>query len=78
MVSTMEMASKSMKVLLALLPSCTRAPRTLGKAWPMMRSDKESSHRWWADVTHVIHDGRRRSGPMMAKPVAKQPQRLED
>jgi hypothetical protein len=76
--STVETASKSMKVLLAWIPRCTRARRTFGKALPVMRSNKESSHRWQADVTHVICDGRRRSGPMMAKLGAKQLERLED
>jgi hypothetical protein len=73
-----EMTSKSMKVLLAWLPSYTHAPRTLGKALPATRSDKESSHRWRAGVTRVIRDGWRRSGSMIMTHWAKQPQRLGD
>jgi hypothetical protein len=56
--------------------SCTSTPRALeALRWslPEMRSDRESSHRWWAGVTRVICDGRRRSGPMIMKPGAKRP-----
>jgi hypothetical protein len=69
--SMVEMVLNWRKLLLAWLPSCTQAPRTIGKALPAMRSDKESSHLRWVGVTHMIHDGRWRIGPMMEKPEAK-------
>jgi hypothetical protein len=67
-----EMAPKSVKVILAWLPSCTQAPRTLGQALLAMRGSGESSHRLWVEVTRMIHGGRQRSGLMMMKPRAKQ------
>jgi hypothetical protein len=59
--------------------SCTGMPRALEaqrRSLPVMRSDRESSHRWWKDVTRVIRGGRWRNEPMMVKPGAKQPQIL--
>jgi hypothetical protein len=73
-----ETAPKLGKVLLARLPSCTQAPRTLGQALPVTRGSGESSHQRWAEVTRVIYSGQRRSGSMMMKPRAKQPHNRED
>jgi hypothetical protein len=42
---TAEMIPKAVKVHLALLPSCTQALWTLGKALPVMRSKEEGAHR---------------------------------
>jgi hypothetical protein len=56
--------------------SCTGMPRALEaqrRSLPAMRSDRESSHQRRVGVTHMICDGRWRSGPMMAKPTTKQP-----
>jgi hypothetical protein len=36
-----------------------------------MRSSRESSHQWRAEVTHVIYDRWWRDWPMMLKPRAK-------
>jgi hypothetical protein len=61
--------------------SCTSKPRVLEarrRSLPVTRSDRESSHRRRAEVTHVIHGGRWRSGPMIVKPGAKWPQGNED
>jgi hypothetical protein len=69
--SMVEMAPKSVKVLLARLPNCTRAPRTLVKALPMMRSNGEGAHQRWAKISHVIHGSQRRSGPMIVTLGAK-------
>jgi hypothetical protein len=59
--------------------SCTSMPRALEaqrRSLPMMSSDRKSSHWQWVGVTHVICNGRQRSGPMITKPGVKGPQRL--
>jgi hypothetical protein len=56
--------------------SCTGTPLALEgrrRSLPVMRTNKESSHRWWAEVTRMIRDSQWRSGPMIMKPGAKQP-----
>jgi hypothetical protein len=74
-------ASNSDESSQARFLSCTSMPRVLEarrRSFPTMRSDTKSSHWQRAGVTRVIPDGRRRSGPMVVKPGAKQLQGVGD
>jgi hypothetical protein len=60
-----------MKVLLARLPSYTRAPRTLGNALLATRSTEEGTHRLLAEVIGEMWTGGRRSKGEEVKTRAK-------
>jgi hypothetical protein len=61
------------KMLLDWLPSCARAPRTLGTTWSATRSTKEGAHRRSVDFGDEIQRRGRGSGARAAKPSAKAP-----
>jgi hypothetical protein len=66
--------SEVVKDLWAQLLRCTNTPQGLvaqRRTLPAMRSSRQSTHRWQAEVTHVICSGQRTDWPMMPKPRAK-------
>jgi hypothetical protein len=55
------------------LPSCTRAPWTLGTAWPETRSIGAGAHLWSAEAISRIRSRGWRGGARAAKRRAKAP-----
>jgi hypothetical protein len=60
--STVETGSKSKKISLGRLHSCTRMPRALGKYLPVMRSMEEGAHQQMVEVNGEIRCRGRRGG----------------